>query len=255
MFNRIPRWLQPSWPAMHINTNRKMQYQKVVVCPTCKTKITLQNKKGKAEGQVRCPMCQTLLTVKFKEQEEPVEAHTYYAPQQPRQQPRQQTKPNPHQSYARNSYNNGETQLGGAPYSSPYESRRRESFGGGETQLGGFSSDGAQQEKANCQTMLVCNGTRYQLTEGRNVIGRQGKTSEATVQIPTNDLYMSRQHCVINVKMLPDGSAKAVLSNFKNKNETKINGHTIASGDAIILQDGNTITMGNTTATYNIQRG
>ena len=217
-----------------------MQKEKTVVCPTCQTRITLQNVKGLPEGNVRCPRCHTLLTVKFKEKEEPVEAHTYYAPRQPKPQP------NTNQSYARN-YNNGETQLGGSPYSSQYGGR------GDETQLGGFSSAGGQHLKAICQASLVCDDTRYQLSDGRNIIGRQAKTSQATVQIPTNDLYMSRQHCVINVTRMPNGSIKAVLSNYQNKNETKINGHTITSGDEIVLQDGNTITMGNTTVTYSIK--
>ena len=88
--------------------------------------------------------------------------------------------------------------------------------------------------------------------EGKNIVGRKGNTSKATVQIATDDHYMSRQHCAINVTTLPDGTIKAVLSNYQNKNCTKVEGQEIETGDAIRLSDGNQITMGHTTVIFKL---
>ena len=63
---------------------------------------------------------------------------------------------------------------------------------------------------------------------------------------------MSRQHCIINVSTLSDGSKKAVLSNYQNKNSTTIDGQLIGKGDEIRLTDGNSITMGHTTVTFKL---
>jgi len=99
---------------------------------------------------------------------------------------------------------------------------------------------------------LVCNGITYPLEEGQNIVGRMGKTSKATVQIVTDDRYMSRQHCAVTVTTLADGTKKTVLSNYQNKNLTSVDGQEIETGDAIRLTDGNIITMGHTTVTFKI---
>ncbi len=95
-------------------------------------------------------------------------------------------------------------------------------------------------------------GACYPLEEGQNIVGRKGNTSKASVQIATDDRYMSRQHCSITVTTLPDGTKKAVLSNYMNKNLTSVNGQEIETGDAIRLTDGNSITMGHTTVTFKL---
>ena len=92
----------------------------------------------------------------------------------------------------------------------------------------------------------------YPLAKGQNIIGRKGSTSKATVQIDTDDRYMSRQHISITVTTLPDGNVKAVLSNYQNKNLTTIDEQEIETGDAIRLADGNRIKMGHTTVTFKL---
>ena len=190
---------------------------KRIKCPNCNVVLDVKNSKGLPEMQISCPRCSTELLVKFKPQAAPVEAPTFYA--------------RPH-----GSADSGETQLGD-----------NRSF---ETQLAGDGHNVGAVPTS--RAVLVCGGNIYPLSEGRNVVGRKASTSKATVQIATDDHYMSRQHCVITVTTKADGTPKTVLSNFQNKNETAIDGHTIASGDAIILQDGNTITMGQTAVTYSI---
>ena len=103
-------------------------------------------------------------------------------------------------------------------------------------------------KKSNAR--LVYEDQPYSLEEGQNIIGRKGNTSRATVQIATDDRYMSRQHCSLTITTLPDGTKKAVLSNYQNKNLTTIDGQEIGTGDAIRLVNGNRITMGHTTVVF-----
>ena len=98
---------------------------------------------------------------------------------------------------------------------------------------------------------LTVNGRQYTLRNGRNVIGRQGDTSEATVQIATGDMYMSRQHCVITVIPQSDGRVSAKISNYQNKNKTMINGRILDSMKEVWLPNVCDITMGHTTVRYN----
>ena len=143
-----------------------------------------------------------------------MEAKTYYAP------PKQ------------NAVDNGATQLAGSSY--------------GATQLV------TDKPKSEVNAKLMFNGVSYPLEEGQNIVGRKGQTSKATIQIDTADRYMSRQHCSITVTTLPDGTKKAVLSNYQNKNLTSVDGQEIETGDAIRLTDGNNITMGHTTVTFKL---
>ena len=123
----------------------------------------------------------------------------------------------------------------------------------GATQLAGSAMGAtilATPESSNVR--LVFDDKPYFLEEGRNIVGRKGTTSKATVQIATEDRYMSRQHCSITVTTLPDGTKKAVLSNYQNKNLTTIDGQEIETGDAIRLVNGNRITMGHTTVVFKL---
>jgi pSer/pThr/pTyr-binding forkhead associated (FHA) protein len=111
----------------------------------------------------------------------------------------------------------------------------------------------ASSTPKNSQTaQLIFDGISYNLEEGQNIVGRKGMTSKATIQIATQDRYMSRQHCSITVTTLPDGTKKAVLSNYQNKNLTTIDGQEIETGDAIRLVNGNRITMGHTTVVFKL---
>ena len=187
--------------------------RKRIVCPDCRAVLDVKNSKNETEKQITCPSCKAVLKVKFAPQQEPQEAKTYYAP--------------PKQPAA----DNGETQLAAGD--------------NGATQLV------SPTHKTN-QAYLQYDDHTYPLSEGQNIIGRKGNTSKATVQIDTDDRYMSRQHVSITVTTLPDGNVKAVLSNYQNKNLTTIDGQEIETGDAIRLADGNSIKMGHTTVTFKL---
>lgn len=197
---------------------------KRIKCPQCGVVLDVKNSKNEEVKQITCPQCKAVLQVKFPPQQEPLEAKTYYAPPKPK------------------ATDFGATQLADG--------------GDGRTQLAGGSFGATQLvtdvPKTKAMPRLLYGGGTYQLEEGQNIIGRKGNTSKATVQIETADRYMSRQHCSITVSTLPDGTKKAVLSNYQNKNLTSIDGQEIETGDTIRLTDGNAITMGRTTVTFKL---
>lgn len=100
--------------------------------------------------------------------------------------------------------------------------------------------------KKDLSASLLYNNMEYKLEEGLNIIGRKGSTSNATVQIDTVDRFMSRMHCSIMISTSPDGTKKVILSNYQNKNQTRVDNQRVEEGDAIRLIDGNIITMGHT---------
>ena len=123
----------------------------------------------------------------------------------------------------------------------------------GETQLDGKSGSQATQmcgDEIQQSCYLECKGQQYELSIGGNIIGRKADTSAADVQIETVDMFMSREHAVVNVRRLPNGGLKVDVTNHKNKNSTKINGILLQDGDAIVLHDGDTIELGKTKLTF-----
>ena len=187
---------------------------KRIKCPSCGVVLNVQNSKNESVKQITCPKCKAVLQVKFPPQQEPLEANTFYAPQK--------------QTLA----DNGATQLAGSNY--------------GATELV------TDTPMTSTSAKLLYDGISYPLDEGQNIVGRKGNTSKATIQIATDDRYMSRQHCSITVTTLPDGTQKVVLSNFQNKNLTSVDGQEIETGDVIRLNDNNKITMGHTTITIKL---
>ena len=192
-----------------------MQIKKIQ-CPKCGVVLEVKNSKNEEIKYFNCPQCKTPLEVKFPH---PMEARTFLA--------------NP----PKTSSNDGETQLGDSA--------------SGKTQLVMPSKESKEKKKAKTAKLLF-GGFSYLLDEGRNIVGRKGNTSKATVQIETADRYMSRQHCSITVTTFPDGDIKVVLSNYQNKNLTTVDGLPIETGDEIRLTDGNAITMGHTCVTIKI---
>lgn len=193
---------------------------KTIMCPLCKTVLEVKNSKNEEVKQINCPSCQTVLQVRFAPQKSPVDAPTFN--------PNKPTTDNGATQYG---VDNGATQYG---------------VNNGGTQLGDMPS-----KIGTTANLLFCDKS-YLLEEGQNIIGRKGMTSKATVQIDTDDRYMSRQHCSIIVQTLPNGIKRAVLNNYQNKNNTIVDGQQIENGDEIRLTDGNRITMGHTTVTFKL---
>ncbi len=83
----------------------------------------------------------------------------------------------------------------------------------------------------------------FQLKLGTNTIGRKADSSNASIQIETDDRKASRVHIQIEVVRLNDGSYRHVLMNAKNINKTLVSGKRIEKGDRVILLGGETIQM------------
>lgn len=197
---------------------------KRVKCPKCGVMLEVKNSKNEVQKVIICPKCKTKLKVNFPPQQEPIEAPTVYGTPKP-------------------SGDGGATQLGSGL--------------SGATVLSGVPSGSTQyvapsQNKATGTPYLLYEGKKYSLQEGKNIVGRKAKTSEASVQIETSDRYMSRQHCNITVTTMSDESKKVVFSNYQNKNQTIIDGQEICTGDEIRLTDGDSITMGHTTIIFKL---
>ena len=188
---------------------------KRVKCPQCNVVLDVKNSKNEEVKQISCPSCNTLLQIRFAPQQKPVEAHTFL------ERPQNDSHPD-----------SGETLLAAGA--------------SGTTEL--VESD----PQARSHAELLFGGVSYLLKEGQNIVGRKGDTSKATVQIDTADRYMSRQHIAIEVTKMPEGTLKAVLGNYQNKNQTSVDGQPVNGGDAIRLTDGNAITMGHTTVTFKL---
>lgn len=97
-------------------------------------------------------------------------------------------------------------------------------------------------------------GRKYELKPGRNTIGRKASTSPATIQIETNDLYMSRDHAEIVVKQNKYGEYMHIFRNSKNKNDTFVNGQKVENGDELVLYGGEIIKMANTQVRFELSR-
>lgn len=114
--------------------------------------------------------------------------------------------------------------------------------GGEETQI--YS---APQAKTG---YLVDNfGKQYQLSVGVNTIGRKASNPRASVQIDVNDLYMSRNHAIIEVRNA-GGQMIHILKNGANQNPSYLNGTLIGAGDQMILNNGDKMKFGYTELTF-----
>lgn len=95
-------------------------------------------------------------------------------------------------------------------------------------------------------------GQTYQLHEGINTIGRADSSSTASVQIGTNDRYMSRNHAVI----LVDTNRREINNILRFGNNTQIsiyhNGVPLSPGENAKLSNGDIIRLGHTELTFRL---
>ena len=187
---------------------------KKIKCPSCGVLLDVRNSQNEAVKMITCPQCKTQLRVMFSQQ------------------------------HAATPQSSGETQYVG----------NRDN---GETRYVGHSSFPSQSDdtiladkKEVTPGYLLYGGQKYPLGFGNNVIGRKATTSQATVQIATDDRYMSRQHLAIQVIKASTDKVRVVVSNYHNKNASYVNGQLLNEGDQLILTEGSIIKMGNTTVVY-----
>lgn len=124
---------------------------------------------------------------------------------------------------------------------------------GGDTSLGG------DLDKMYRPGMLRLNGDEeswagadrdFTLVRGRNTLGRQSASSSSTIQFPTRDAFMSKNHAAVEVEMKRDATFEHILSDGGSTNGTFHNGNRLSPGDEIILVPGDTVRMGRTTFVF-----
>ncbi|MCS6968076.1 MAG: FHA domain-containing protein [Cytophagales bacterium] len=87
------------------------------------------------------------------------------------------------------------------------------------------------------------------LKMGKNVIGRAARSKLADVPIVTEDRYMSRNHCTIEVIRRANGQLQYVIYDNGSTNGTYINAvksSRLKPNMQVILHDGDTIQIGRT---------
>ena len=102
---------------------------------------------------------------------------------------------------------------------------------------------------------IVFAGHNYSLNEGINTIGRRASTSDATMQIDTDDQSMSRLHATLRVERLKSGRVKVILSDARPPEKAarlpiRFDEEPLYPEDAIVLANGDTFILGKTKLTY-----
>lgn len=82
---------------------------------------------------------------------------------------------------------------------------------------------------------------------GSNTLGRQSAKSKATIQIPVQDLFMSKCHTNIAVTTDPYGNTYATVSDAGSANGTFVNEKQLLPSESTPLRNGDRLRMGNTT--------
>lgn len=102
-------------------------------------------------------------------------------------------------------------------------------------------------------------GSVYHLKTGKNTIGRKVTVPRPNVTLPIEEVQthnsMSREHAVIEVTQLRDGSYRHFLYNWKNKNATAVNGTLINDGERIVLRHGQEIMFGQVCLRFEVDSG
>lgn len=105
------------------------------------------------------------------------------------------------------------------------------------------------------QLISVDTGRTYPLRLGRNVVGKGSVSKPADVALEANDPHLSRQHCVVEVRIGPSGRVEYLLSdaNATGDGPMSLNGtfvndrpQPLQPPDRIFLRDGDTIRLGAT---------
>lgn len=184
---------------------------KRVQCPQCNTVYDIKNSKGETEKIFACQKCQKMLRVRFS-----------------------------------NPVVNNDEPVDAIPVD--HNVQGRTILAG---QQPGITYNTVLLNKKVVKRGILCVGDKeYELSEGKNTVGRKSADSTASLQLDVNDLYMSRRHAIIRCVNAGKPIYKAIISNDQNKNITYINGNPIKKDEEITLTNGCEIKMGDTVVVY-----
>jgi len=88
----------------------------------------------------------------------------------------------------------------------------------------------------------------FELKYGKNVIGRKSVTKPCDIMIDTNDMAMSRQHCIIEARRTPR-AMQYIITDIGSLNGIFINANLmqpLKKNMEGLLKDGDTIQLGHT---------
>jgi pSer/pThr/pTyr-binding forkhead associated (FHA) protein len=94
---------------------------------------------------------------------------------------------------------------------------------------------------------------QFSLARGKNTLGRQSSSSSASLQLPTTDTYMSRNHAIIDVVMNADATFAHRFLDNGGKNGTFHKEEKVEPGDIINLFSGDTIRLGHTVLKFVVE--
>lgn len=106
-----------------------------------------------------------------------------------------------------------------------------------------------ERETATVPGYLTHNGQYYTLSEGRNVVGRASRSGNASVGIVTDDMTMSREHCLLEAITTKNGRVKVVLSDLRDTEKmqarpTLLNDEPVLQGERLVLDNGDELVLG-----------
>ena len=88
---------------------------------------------------------------------------------------------------------------------------------------------------------------------GINTLGRKSPNSTGNFQLPVEDLFMSKEHAVIDVVMKTDGVFEHRLWDKGSRNGTFHNEERLENGDVIKLIKGDIIKLGHTVLKFSVE--
>jgi|JI6StandDraft_1071083.scaffolds.fasta_scaffold50484_3 pSer/pThr/pTyr-binding forkhead associated (FHA) protein len=88
---------------------------------------------------------------------------------------------------------------------------------------------------------------KFEIGSGVHIIGRYSQPAQATVQIRSKDMLISRRHCEIKgVLDLEGKSMNFIIRDLESKNKVYVNGNLLENKEAIYLSDKDIIKLGMT---------
>lgn len=113
-----------------------------------------------------------------------------------------------------------------------------------------------KKKMATVPGYLSYDGRHFPLQEGRNTVGRSSSKHEAQIELETTDRTMSRVQCLLEVVRTENGRVKVIISDMRSSDKisqkpTLVGDDPLEEGDRLVLEDGDTIQMGEQIIRFN----
>jgi DNA-directed RNA polymerase subunit RPC12/RpoP len=92
------------------------------------------------------------------------------------------------------------------------------------------------------------------LVRGKNTLGRRSPNSSSSIQLPTADAFMSKNHAVVEVVMMPDAQFEHRVWDNGSVNGTFHNEQRLDPDEVAVLSPGDTLRLGRTTLKFIVEQ-